>query len=112
MPTEQAHHHTPEDRSQLQIVGTQRVVSHFQLDRLALVGSVSLQFLWVTHQMYELKGWLAFYRSQFPHLGMMGKLHEIIYGGGVPGTEAEPSKQEMLLLVSLSSSLPRGGHRG
>lgn len=56
MPTEQAHYHTPEDRSQLQIVSTWRVVSHAQLDRLAPVGSVSLQFLWVTHQMYELKG--------------------------------------------------------
>lgn len=94
------------------MVATKGVVSHAQLNRLAQVGSVSLQFLWVTHQMYEFKGWLAFYRSQFPHLGMIGKLNEIIYGEGVPGTEAEPSKQELLLLVSLSSSLPRGGHGG
>ena len=60
------------------MVGTKRVVSHCQLDRLAQVGSVSLQFLWVTQQMYELEGWLAFCRSQFPHLGMMGKLNEMI----------------------------------
>lgn len=57
------------------MVGTKGVVSHSQLDRLAQVGSVSLQFLWATHQMYQLKGWLAFYRSQFPHLGIMGKLN-------------------------------------
>lgn len=90
------------------MVGTKVVVSCSQMDRLAQVGSVSLQFLWVTHQMYELKGWVAFCKSQFPHLGMIRKLNEIICGGRVPGTKAELNEQEMSL-VSLSSCLPRGG---
>lgn len=88
------------------MVATKGVVSHAQLDRLAQVGSVSLQFLWVTHQMYEFKGWLAFYRSQFPHLGMIGKLNEIIYGAGGAWHRGRAQQTGVVVVVSVFILLP------